>query len=375
MKDLPRETEARILAALESAVKLANDGMTPDEALTKVAEDEKFTPQITQRIIEAFNISKTLNHLKKSAESERASSFPIASPENVLGAIWPEEPETAAKVAAEQLHTDYIFPKAAGDFMATDRIRDLPALTDEQPEPYAADPGALARRAIDGHNKLWTLYKQAKDAYREMFFRLYGQIDKAAAYWRQLSPEVSFEEADKRAYACFGEVGRSFMDLAYTAGRLGDRPLLTKRAESLPTTQMSFDKTAEPYSIIDDAVFLSEQLIRLAKEASEVEATMHEHALCNFDRLPPQPVEAAIDFFMPKAAKDMPSFTAQDRPKKVKEIYKAIKREHPGMPAEMKARIAARRGSSSPKKRKAGPPYKGKLARKKAAPLDEFVRA
>ena len=33
--------------------------------------------------------------------------------------------------------------------------------------------------------------------------------------------------------------------------------------------------------------------------------------------------------------KDMPKFTEQDRPEKVKEIYKALKRDHPGMPAEL----------------------------------------
>ena len=41
-----------------------------------------------------------------------------------------------------------------------------------------------------------------------------------------------------------------------------------------------------------------------------------------------------------KLAKDMPSFTAQNRPAKVKEIYLALKRDHPNMPAGKKARIA-----------------------------------
>ena len=45
-----------------------------------------------------------------------------------------------------------------------------------------------------------------------------------------------------------------------------------------------------------------------------------------------------------KQAKDMPDFLDQDRPVKVKEIYSALKRDHPDMPAEMKARIAARQG-------------------------------
>jgi hypothetical protein len=62
-----------------------------------------------------------------------------------------------------------------------------------------------------------------------------------------------------------------------------------------------------------------------------------------------------------KTAADMPAFTKQDRPKKVKEIYRALKRDHPNMPAEMKARIAARQGKRGHQHQ--GPPYKGPLTK------------
>ena len=66
-----------------------------------------------------------------------------------------------------------------------------------------------------------------------------------------------------------------------------------------------------------------------------------------------------------KEAKEMPHFTDQDRPAKVKEIYKALKRDNPKMPAEVKARIASRKGKKSPESRKppetGGPAYKAPL--------------
>lgn len=61
------------------------------------------------------------------------------------------------------------------------------------------------------------------------------------------------------------------------------------------------------------------------------------------------------------AKRDMPHFTDQDRPEKVKEIYRALKRDHPDMPAEKKARIAARQGKKG--KQHQGPPYKGPLSK------------
>jgi hypothetical protein len=60
-----------------------------------------------------------------------------------------------------------------------------------------------------------------------------------------------------------------------------------------------------------------------------------------------------------KKAGDMPPFLKQDRPGKVKEIYRALKRDHPDMPAEMKARIAARQGKRG--KQHQGPPYKAPI--------------
>lgn len=62
---------------------------------------------------------------------------------------------------------------------------------------------------------------------------------------------------------------------------------------------------------------------------------------------------------MEKQAK---SFLGQDRPESVKKIYRALKRDHPEMPAGMKARIAARQGK--PGKQHQGPPYKGPLTKK-----------
>lgn len=60
-----------------------------------------------------------------------------------------------------------------------------------------------------------------------------------------------------------------------------------------------------------------------------------------------------------KIARNMPSFTKQDRPESVKRIYRALKRDKPGMPAEVKARISAKFGKKGAQT--SGPPYKGEI--------------
>ena len=70
---------------------------------------------------------------------------------------------------------------------------------------------------------------------------------------------------------------------------------------------------------------------------------------------------------------DMPPFEEQDRPEKVKRIYRALKREYgESMPAEVKARIASRKGSSDPEERKSGPPYSDPIHYKRKG--DKYVK-
>lgn len=69
--------------------------------------------------------------------------------------------------------------------------------------------------------------------------------------------------------------------------------------------------------------------------------------------------------FLDRITKLAMPFLEQNRPAKVKEIYRALERDHPEMPAGMKARIAIRRARKDPRARKSpkhgGPPYKAPL--------------
>jgi len=69
--------------------------------------------------------------------------------------------------------------------------------------------------------------------------------------------------------------------------------------------------------------------------------------------------------FLDEIVKLAMPFLEQNRPAKVKEIYRALERDHPEMPAGMKARIAIRRARKDPQARKSpkhgGPPYTAPL--------------
>ena len=370
MKKLSTQDEQKVLTALESAIKLVGSGMTPDIAITKAAGDAKLEPPMIQRMVEAYNVSKTLSHLSKAAGADRAQTFPIANAAAILQELFPMQPTTEQEKAAAAIHPDYLAHVRRPDFMKVASLPELPRMVAMPSAAYERDPAARAKRAIDERSKLQLLHKQATEAYREMYYRLMGEVEKAAAYWKRFGDKVPFDLVEKRAYAAYGPMAKSLMDMIERVGGLDDRRVHVKRAAAseLGTQEMSFNIDETPNCHVADAILFAKELCQLRKEAAAITATIHEHAIGNVDLMSESQVLAGIDYFMPKEAKkDMPGFLEQDRPKKVKSIYKAIKRDHPGMPAEMKARIASRRGSSSPAKRKEGPPYKTPIARDAAA--------
>jgi len=387
MNKLSKADEQKAMLALESAIKLANGGMTPSDAIVKAASDAKLEAPMVQRLVEAFNVSKTLHHFKKAAGAERASTFPIASPETIIAELFPPDPSTPAKEAAAAdlpVAADFetfLMAKEAADAAAVA----LPPLVDTPPEAYERDPAYFAKKAIDERGKLVALHKAAEQSTREVYWRMLEAIDKAAAYFKQVAPTEPFDLVEKRAYATYGSISSKLMDILVEKGGLHGRVQIKRAAaEDLGKQQMMFDTDAEPYNHVGDAILFAREIGRLAKEAAAIADTIDEHAVTNVHFLPQRDVEASIErqlekqarfrkrererakkkgwpmkhlkeieeiegdnigklrkTMTEKKAKDMPHFTDQDRPKKVKEIYRALKRDHPNMPAGKKARIAS----------------------------------
>jgi len=364
MNKLSKEGEQRAMLALESAIKNANEGMAPSDAIVKAAQAAQLEAPMVHRLVEAFNVSKTLHHFKKAAGADRAASFPIASPEAIMAELFPPTPETPLKEAAAALHPaqrdfyEVLMAKEAADSSAAV----LPPMVEHPPEAYERDPGYFAKKAYDERNKLVALHAQAEASARNLYYKMLDTFDKAAAYFKQATPTEPFDLVEKRAYAHYGPASKKLMDTIVAVGGLDDRRIHVKRAavEELGAQQMTFPE-GEPYETIADAMFFAREIGRISKEAAAILDTIDEHAVNNVHFLPERDVMDSIDRQLQKRAKkDMPSFTEQDRPKKVKEIYRALKRDHPNMPAAEKARIAARQGK--PGKQKQGPPYKAPLS-------------
>ena len=80
-----------MISSVEQAIGLTNVGLSPNKAIQKVAAAEQYGPEMTKRMVEAFNKSKSVHILKEADEDIRAGNFELADATAVLAGIY-EEP-------------------------------------------------------------------------------------------------------------------------------------------------------------------------------------------------------------------------------------------------------------------------------------------
>ena len=202
-------------------------------------------------MVEAFNTSKTISHLKHAAGEDRAKSFPIADAATVLEGMYPKTVVSPVIKAA--------MTTVPGELKKTERENFNRILTPsftfvKTASAITADPEAAARSCLD---KLHNLEKQANAAasdYRYAFTKLLGNVEKAAAYFNQI-PHQPFADVELNMVSAFGEPGKALMDMVYANVKTNE-----KRAEALPSQQLAFDYYKEPYTL----------LCRMIKEAENV---------------------------------------------------------------------------------------------------------
>ena len=96
MNMLSPHEEKDLVSAIEQSIKLTHGGMSPNDAITKVASERQYNAPRIHRMVEAFNKSKSAYVLKTASEGDRAKPFPLADPKTVIGNIYaPQEKEAS----------------------------------------------------------------------------------------------------------------------------------------------------------------------------------------------------------------------------------------------------------------------------------------
>lgn len=94
----------KLMTALNDAINNFNGGTDENGSVVKAASDHGFNPEQTQRLVEAFNTTKTICFYKHA--DDRSAVFPTADPDAVIVQLFGEKDESA-KTASDDSYVDY----------------------------------------------------------------------------------------------------------------------------------------------------------------------------------------------------------------------------------------------------------------------------
>ena len=98
MEKMSKTEQRKMLKALNKAADYTKDGMSPDQALTKVAKEYDFNAPRIERLCEAYNKANAVAYMKTASEEERAENHPIANINNVINSIYGDQEKTASEL-------------------------------------------------------------------------------------------------------------------------------------------------------------------------------------------------------------------------------------------------------------------------------------
>jgi hypothetical protein len=274
MDEMSKQDERRVLGALERAIGMTNDGTHPTEAIQKVAEDERFNPPMVQRMVEAYNVSKMLNHLGHVKGAARADTFPIASSETILQNMYPEQPQTtAAKEAAVFVPAEINRPETVNFNKVAAKFSDLLSASDfnKKAEVYGSDPELELKRTFAKRASLRKAEAEALSQVRRHYFEIIGLAKQAGSQFRFVAHRP-FAEVEQDIVAAYGSMGKTAMDLIY-----GSTNLIEKRADINENHRAFFNQNDHPYRTVVAMIRESREFAKAAEVAAKASIAVKEY--------------------------------------------------------------------------------------------------
>jgi hypothetical protein len=200
MRSLSKEAETKLLAAIEKAAALVNDGEEPNAAIIKVASAANVPAGHIDLMVHAYNTGRTAKQREQGeSTNEKAADFKLADVAAILSALYPKEVKTAAELKQETvISTEYavspagflarrknVMQKAAAAITALPEKTWKPAPRDEHAEAMRAHSKKAAdKRALEELRRVATVaYSKAANAMDELnvYFRSPGNMSFADA--------------------------------------------------------------------------------------------------------------------------------------------------------------------------------------------------
>jgi len=265
---ITKQQEAGLVDSVMEAIKLANAGAHPNDAIIKVATIKKYAKPYVQRMVEAFNVSKGIKHRKEASGDAKAASFDIADPDVIFKAMYPDNVAAPAEVKAAEW-------EPSGTNMDETRVFDLdsaPVVSEKAEEVHSYGQPSVDLLMKQACNEMYRQEREVATARGEMAAvreRLRDGIIKLSSYFKTSTHEP-FEQFEKIALQFGGKSLEPVLSEIWSAARLERNPR-DKRASGAAAAAPE-DRT--PYAILDDIIDARNLYGSLAVKAAKLQAKL-----------------------------------------------------------------------------------------------------
>lgn len=286
MPDTITQAEERQLhEAVKRAVDLVDGGLSPDDAVEKVAREERFGPGRIRLVAHAYNTGRQTSQWRDGDNIlDKLAHFDLADPERVIHAIYhgPTPREKAARVEVDE---EYLLPPSWIDRPLREKAATAPLpVTAAPPEPYQKDPVEALHRAYGLVQRTKQAAEEARRQAGQAEDRVRRHVAELVGYFKQAGwARLPFEYAEVAARTYLGNASVPLLDLVYKQARLREK----RASDARPVMPVGLDLRAEPFSIIRDCVKAAEDCNRLRLAASaglEKVASVREEAFRPFSQ-------------------------------------------------------------------------------------------
>lgn len=283
MKTLSTQAEEKLIGSLKQAVALVNnDGMTPDQALTKIAKEQKWGREMIKFAGHAYNTgSQTAQRESNDNILDKLASFPLADTDKIIAEVFPANVKSAAEIDLESVSSEYQagprFLEKRDSAVRQKTAAAAPWYPEVKHPELTPDPQVKMAERWNQHLRM----KRATEAARHENALAYENLLKCAGelgdyFKKSPSERISYAEFEKVCEVFFPGT-KHIHDYVVNRNRMKE----ARASESTVTPNLTIDRNAEPWSLIKAAVdaakttFEKRADYNAAKEVLEKHATDH----------------------------------------------------------------------------------------------------
>jgi hypothetical protein len=214
MRPLSKTAEMQLISAIERAATLVNDGLNPNDAIVKSAQENNIPFGHLDLMVHAYNTGRTTKQREQGESTlEKAADFSLADISVVKQTIHPANVKTSAQIFSGQtVSPEYALPpnfvknRTAAKTAVTEKYAFAPSWT---PEPR--DEQAAARRSYSEKRAAQLAEEEKRRQATVAHSKAAESLDAVADYFRHPG-NMSFQDAVREVNLRFGHTGVSVLE-------------------------------------------------------------------------------------------------------------------------------------------------------------------